>query len=57
MQMHNYVNAMLRAALIALALILNAAPVSAGVSDAPPRDGVEGIDLIMKDGVIYKNTL
>ena len=25
--------------------------------DAPPREGVEGIDLIMKDGVIYKNTL
>ncbi len=25
--------------------------------DAPPRKGVEGIKLIMKDGVIYKNTL
>jgi len=25
--------------------------------DAPPREGVEGIDLIMKDGVIFKNTL
>jgi len=25
--------------------------------DAPPRDGVETIRVIMKDGVIYKNTL
>jgi imidazolonepropionase-like amidohydrolase len=25
--------------------------------DAPPRDGVETIRIIMKDGVIYKNTL
>jgi len=25
--------------------------------DAPPRDGVETIRMIMKDGVIYKNTL
>ena len=25
--------------------------------DAPPRKGVEGINVIMKDGVIYKNTL
>jgi imidazolonepropionase-like amidohydrolase len=25
--------------------------------DAPPREGVDGIDLIMKDGVIFKNTL
>jgi len=25
--------------------------------DAPPREGVEGINVIMKDGVIYKNTL
>jgi imidazolonepropionase-like amidohydrolase len=25
--------------------------------DAPPREGVEGIDLVMKDGKIYKNTL
>jgi len=25
--------------------------------DAPLREGVEGIDLIMKDGLIYKNTL
>ncbi len=24
---------------------------------APPRDGVETINLIMKDGKIYKNTL
>ena len=24
---------------------------------APPRDGVETINLIMKDGIIYKNTL
>ena len=25
--------------------------------DAPKRDGVETIRLIMKDGVVYKNTL
>ena len=25
--------------------------------DAPPRDGVETIRIIMKNGVIYKNTL
>ncbi|MEE9175764.1 MAG: amidohydrolase family protein, partial [Thermodesulfobacteriota bacterium] len=25
--------------------------------DAPPREGVETIRLIMKDGVIYKNTI
>lgn len=25
--------------------------------DTPPRDGVQGIDLIMKDGIVYKNTL
>jgi imidazolonepropionase-like amidohydrolase len=25
--------------------------------DAPKRDGIDTINLIMKDGVIYKNTL
>jgi hypothetical protein len=24
---------------------------------APPRDGVDTIDLIMKDGIVYKNEL
>ncbi len=30
---------------------------ASAVLDAPPRDGVETIRVIMKDGVIYKNTL
>jgi TPR repeat protein len=42
MQMHNYVNAMLRATLMALALALSAAPVSAGVSDDAAAAYVRG---------------